>query len=97
MMETCSPILCGSLSGLALGMTGGGGSVIAGPILIYGIGLPIHWGIAVSLFSVAAKTFFGSLEKFLGHGANLDWKAGLILALAGLLLTPLSPVWLRFT
>ncbi|MCD6389897.1 MAG: sulfite exporter TauE/SafE family protein [Desulfobulbaceae bacterium] len=90
MLETYAPILWGSLSGLALGMTGGGGSVIAVPILIYGLGLPIHSAIAVSLFSVAVTTFCGSLEKFIGRDPNLDWKAGLILAFAGLALAPVG-------
>ena len=90
MIETYMPILWGSLSGLALGMTGGGGSIIAVPILLYGLGLPAHPAIAVSLFSVSATTLFGSLEKFLGHDSNLDWKAGLILAFAGLLFAPVG-------
>jgi len=90
MIETYLPILWGSLSGLALGMTGGGGSIIAVPILLYGMGMPVHPAISVSLFSVAATTCFGSLEKFLGHDSNLDWKAGLILAFAGLLLAPVG-------
>ena len=32
-----SLIFSGSLSGLALGLTGGGGSVIAVPLLLYGV------------------------------------------------------------
>jgi len=90
MLETYMPILWGSLSGLALGMTGGGGSIIAVPILLYGLGLPVHSAISISLFSVAATTFFGSLEKLIGHDPDMDWKAGLILSCTGLLLAPIG-------
>jgi len=90
MLETYSAILWGSLSGLALGLTGGGGSIIAVPILIYGMGLPVHSAIAISLFAVAATTLFGSLEKFIGHDPNLEWKAGIILSIAGLLFAPVG-------
>jgi uncharacterized membrane protein YfcA len=89
MLATYGIILWGSLFGLALGMTGSGG-IIAIPVLVYGMGLPTHSAVAVSLFAVAATAFFGNLERFLGHDPNLKWKAGLILAAAGVLLAPVG-------
>lgn len=92
MLETYEVILWGSLSGLALGLTGGGGSIIAVPILVYGLGSSVHDAIAISLFSVAVTTLFGSLQNFIGRDPNLDWKAGLILSLAGVVLAPVGAI-----
>lgn len=90
MWEAYEVMLWGSLSGLALGLTGGGGSILAVPILVYGLKSSIHDAIAISLFSVAVTTFFGSLQKFVGRDANLDWRAGLILSVAGIVLAPVG-------
>ena len=42
-------VVFGVLIGLALGLTGGGGSIFAVPLLIYGLGLAPRDAVAVSL------------------------------------------------
>lgn len=89
-------MLWGSLSGLVLGLTGGGGSILAVPILVYCLKTSVHDAIAISLFSVAVTTLFGSLQKLIGRDANLDWKAGLILSVSGVVLAPVGTKFSRY-
>jgi len=88
--EIYQVMLWGSLSGLALGLTGSGGSILAVPILVYSLKTSMHDAIAISLFSVAVTTLFGSLQKFISRDTNLDWKAGLILSVPGIAFAPVG-------
>ncbi len=78
----------GLLVGLALGLTGGGGSVIAVPLLVYVVGVPVHAAIAISLATVAVTSLFGVGE---GLGRDVvDVRAGLVVAAAGVVTAPLG-------
>lgn len=59
-----SVLFFGSLSGLALGLTGGGGSVIAVPLLLYGEQISVHQAITFSLFSVFFTALFGAAQHW---------------------------------
>jgi uncharacterized protein len=50
------PALLAILVGVALGLLGGGGSILTVPILVYAVGLPAHEAIATSLFVVGATS-----------------------------------------
>ncbi len=50
------PALLAILVGVALGLLGGGGSILTVPILVYAAGLPAHEAIATSLFVVGATS-----------------------------------------
>lgn len=83
--------LIGAAIGLVLGMTGAGGSVIAVPLLIGGLGYSFTAAAGVSLGAVAISALTGVL---------LRWRAGLamwplvaVLALGGVLLSPVGQ-WL---
>jgi uncharacterized protein len=56
-----------TLIGLALGLMGGGGSILTVPILVYVLGLGAKEAIAMSLAVVGATSLFGAV----GH-----WRAG---------------------
>lgn len=56
--------LLASLVGLSLGLLGGGGSVLAVPILVYGAGLPAKEAIASSLVVVGVGALLGAVA---GH------------------------------
>ena len=43
----------GSLIGLVLGLIGGGGSILAVPLLVYAVGVPPHIAIGTAAFAVA--------------------------------------------
>ena len=44
-----APLLLGILSGTLLGLTGAGGAIIAVPLLIFGLGLPMLTAAPVAL------------------------------------------------
>ena len=76
-----SLIFSGSLSGLALGLTGGGGSVIAVPLLLYGEHLSAHQAINISLFSVFVTALVGTVRFW--RKKELHFIAGLLMVLGG--------------
>ena len=49
-------LLSGSLVGFSLGLVGGGGSVLAVPLMIYVVGVPsVHIAIGTTAFAVAVN------------------------------------------
>lgn len=81
-------IFFGSLSGLALGLTGGGGSVIAVPMLLYGAGLSVHQAITFSLFSVFFTALFGAIKHW--RRAELCFTTGAFMIAGGLIGAPIG-------
>ena len=74
----------GALVGLLLGVFGGGGSVLAAPLLIYAVGVPSpHVAIGTSAAAVAAIALVG----LVGHwrGGRVKWGCALLFAASGLL------------
>jgi uncharacterized protein len=74
---------CGALVGLTLGLIGGGGSILATPLLLYVVGLPPHVAIGTGALSVSAN----ALVNFAGHARcrNVRWTSALIFAVVGAL------------
>jgi len=60
----------GCLVGLSLGLTGGGGSIFAIPLLMYGLGLPLAEAVPASLIAVALTA---------ATGAWYSWRARLLI------------------
>lgn len=79
----------GSIVGLSLGLTGGGGAVFAVPLLAYGMGVPgaARRRAAISLVSVGLTSFVGFLGKWLRKG-EAELRTGLLFAVAGMLGAP---------
>ncbi len=77
-------LLYGLLVGAALGLTGGGGSIFAIPLLVYGLGLPMPEATGLSLAAVGLMAGFGAMVQ----RRNLAWRSGLVFAAAGMLLAP---------
>ncbi len=69
--------------GVALGLLGGGGSILTVPILRYVLGLPAHAAIAGSLFVVAVTSAFA----LVGHAraGRVRWRTGVSFGAAGML------------
>jgi uncharacterized protein len=81
----------GLIVGVSLGLTGGGGSIFAVPLLIYGLGIPAGTSIGLSLASVGLTAGFGAAMRL--RTKEVDLRAGLVFALAGMLFAP-AGAWL---
>jgi uncharacterized membrane protein YfcA len=84
------------LVGVALGLLGGGGSILAVPILIYVAGLPAREGIGAALLMVGATSAVGAVLQWRagnvhGGAAAAFGLAGMAGAPLGALLTPVVP------
>jgi uncharacterized membrane protein YfcA len=72
----------GSLVGFTLGLVGGGGSILAVPLMIYVVGVSNpHVAIGTSAFAVAANAAVGLFHH--ARQRNVIWSCGGIYALAG--------------
>ena len=70
------------LIGVSLGLLGGGGSILAVPLLIYVAGLPTKEAIATSLLVVGATSAVGVLPHARAH--RVRWRTGLTFGVAGM-------------
>jgi hypothetical protein len=71
-----------ALVGVALGMLGGGGSIMMVPLLVYVAGVDKHQAIAMSLFVVGVTSLVGVI----GHvrAGRVRWGIGLVFGAAGM-------------
>lgn len=84
-------ILSGALVGASLGLTGGGGSIFAVPLLVYGLGLELRRAVALSLAVVGVASLYGAiLQVRRGH---VLWRAGAMLGAGGIVAAP-AGAWL---
>lgn len=67
-------VILAVLVGVALGLLGGGGSILTLPILVYVVGVPAHEAIALSLL-VVGSTSLAALWPHARAG-NVRWKTG---------------------
>lgn len=72
--------------GVFLGLTGGGGSILAVPLLVYGLSVPPRDAVGVSLAAVGATALAGALHR-LGRG-EVELRTGLLFGGAGVLGAP---------
>ncbi|PZF84296.1 sulfite exporter TauE/SafE family protein, partial [Micromonospora endophytica] len=70
------------LIGVSLGLLGGGGSILAVPLLVYVADLPTREAIATSLLVVGATSAVGVLPHARAH--RVRWRTGLVFGLAGM-------------
>lgn len=85
-------LLFGVLIGFALGLTGGGGSVFAVPLLVYGLDISAHQAVVISLVAVGATALGGGLARWRDGQAEL--RTALIFGLSGIIGAPLG-AWLN--
>jgi len=79
-------VLLGSLVGLSLALTGGGGSIFAVPLLVYGLKLSFREAVTLSLAIVGATALYGALLQ--ARRGNVLWGAGAVLGLGGIISAP---------
>lgn len=68
--------------GGAVGLLGGGGSILTTPLLIYVLGFDAKQAITASLFVVAVTSVFGLIAH--ARAGRVRWKTGLIFGTAGM-------------
>ena len=77
-------IASGGLVGFVLGLVGGGGSILAVPLLVYLVGVPSpHVAIGTSAVAVALS----AAANLIGHAraGNVKWRCALVFAAAGII------------
>lgn len=89
-------IILGFISGIIFGLTGSGGGILATPFLMYGLGLPIHHAISITLLTLSFTGIVGSVKLFkiitpLWQEVAIIALTGTIASLIGSLLNPLMP------
>ncbi len=80
----------GIVIGFSLGLTGGGGSIFAVPMLIYGLGTGAREAVAISLAAVGATSLLGAALRW--RAAELELRGGIVFATGGLLGAPFGTV-----
>jgi uncharacterized membrane protein YfcA len=78
----------GALVGFALGLTGGGGSLFAVPLLVYGLSVTAHEAVGVSLAAVGTTSLVGAIQRM--RAGQVDLRTGVIFALFGMVGAPLG-------
>ncbi|GAA4709799.1 sulfite exporter TauE/SafE family protein [Sphingomonas lutea] len=80
--QIAAGIFSGLLVGFSLGLVGGGGSILAVPLMVYLVGVDDpHVAIGTSALAVAANAALG-LGNHARHG-HVKWRSGLMYAAAG--------------
>ena len=83
-MSDLLTLLSGCLVGFSLGVFGGGGSILAVPMLLYVVGIPdAHVAIGTSAVAVAAN----ASVNLVGHSraGNVKWPCAAVFAVSGVL------------
>lgn len=77
-------VLCGSLVGFSLALIGGGGSILAVPLLLYVVGVrDPHLAIGTSALAVSINAFANLIPH--ARAGHVRWKAAFMFAPAGIL------------
>jgi uncharacterized membrane protein YfcA len=75
-------VFCGALVGLILGVIGGGGSVLAVPLLVYVVGVKSpHVAIGTSAIAVAMSAFANLIDH--ARRGHVCWPVAILFAISG--------------
>ncbi|MCA9258574.1 MAG: sulfite exporter TauE/SafE family protein [Planctomycetales bacterium] len=85
-------LVFGVVVGFTLGLTGGGGSIFAVPLLIYGMGVDPREAVGASLAAVGATSFAGFLMRW--RRGEVEIPVGLLFAATGMAGAPIG-AWLN--
>ncbi len=76
-------VISGGIVGFSLGMFGGGGSILAVPLMVYVVGVPnAHMAIGTSAFAVAANAFTNMISHW--RLGNVKWRCAGVYSAAGI-------------
>src|SRR5258708_19068499 len=83
MMQGVLGLASGALVGFSLGLVGGGGSILAVPLMVYVVGVPdAHVAIGTSAIAVAANAAVNLSNH--ARGGTVRWSCALTFAAAGI-------------
>ena len=74
--------LFGVAIGVSLGMLGGGGSILAVPALVYGLGQPVRDAVPTSLLVVGGSAVAGTLSHL--RSGKVPWRSASLFGAAGI-------------
>lgn len=81
--ESALGLASGSMVGLSLGLIGGGGSILAVPLMVYLVGVsPPHVAIGTSAVAVAANAAANLLDH--ARSGTVKWRCASVFAAAGI-------------
>lgn len=80
--------LFGTFVGFALGLTGGGGSLLAVPLLVYGLAVAPREAFGISLAAVGAMALVGVIPRL--RAGDVEIGTGVLFAVAGMAGAPLG-------
>ena len=84
MMQGVLGLASGALVGFSLGLVGGGGSILAVPLMVYVVGVPdAHVAIGTSAIAVAANAAVNLSNH--ARGGTVRWACALTFAAAGII------------
>src|SRR6202140_4242181 len=82
-MQGVLGLASGTLVGFSLGLVGGGGSILAVPLMVYVVGVPdAHVAIGTSAIAVAANAAVNMSNH--ARGGTVRWSCALTFAAAGI-------------
>lgn len=77
-------LICGAMVGFSLGLVGGGGSVLAVPLMVYVVGVPEpHIAIGSSAIAVATNAAVNLFNH--ARGGTVIWPIAVVFAVAGII------------
>lgn len=82
MLQWVISILSGIVVGFSLGLTGGGGSIFAVPLLVYIVRQDVHLALGTSLAAVGTISLIGAISRIYHRQADL--RTGAIFAVCGI-------------
>ena len=71
----------GAIIGVLVGLLGGGGSILAVPALVFGLGLGLEEAIPISLIVIGVASLVGAIPKIREHQVN--WRMAGVFAACG--------------
>jgi len=80
--------LFGALVGVILGLTGAGGAIIAIPLLVFGLQLPVAGATPIALFAVSITAIIGALLAL--KQGRVRYRAAGFIAFTGTLASPIG-------
>ncbi|MDO9331066.1 MAG: sulfite exporter TauE/SafE family protein, partial [Pseudomonas sp.] len=81
-------VALGALIGLVMALTGAGGGVMAIPLLVFGLHLPVQQAAPVGLVAVGLAAVLGAALGL--RQDNVRYRAAALIGTAGMLMAPLG-------
>lgn len=74
-------LVLGLVVGVLLGLFGGGGSILAVPALLYGVGMPLATAVPTSLLVVGISSLAGVIPRL--RSSQVRWRIALVFGITG--------------